>query len=151
MATKEKFKVTKTEEIELEFYAVRSKDGKWFRTKGYQGYGNSWVDDIAKARIYAKPGPATTQVTYWAKHYPQYGVPDLVRIKTGKVEYLDQSDAVKERIDKQKRKKLAQEISNSEYSINNYIQKSKIDQEYVDRMKSNIEKLKKELEELKKQ
>ncbi len=151
MAAKEKFKVTKTEEIELTFYAVRSKDGKWFRTKGYQGSGNSWVEDIARARIYAKPGPAMTQVTFWAKNYPQYGVPDLVRIKIGSVEYLDQSDEVKERILKQKRKKIAVEISNSEYRINNYIEKTKIDKNYVDREKANIERLKKELEELKNQ
>jgi hypothetical protein len=30
----------------ISFYAVCSKDGKFFRSKGYDGYGSNWVDSI---------------------------------------------------------------------------------------------------------
>lgn len=94
MAKKEDFTVTRVEEIPLNFYAVRSKDGKWLRAKGYGGSGNSWVDDISKAKIYPSTRGPKAQITFWANNYPQYGVPDLVRITVGKCEYLDQTERV---------------------------------------------------------
>jgi len=62
----------------LKFYAVRSQDGKWFRRKGLGGSGDSWVDELTKARIYNKPGPARAQISWWFSNYPSYGCPDLV-------------------------------------------------------------------------
>jgi len=95
MAKKEEFIVKSTEEVQLNFYAVRNKEGKWFRAKGFGGGGDSWVDNLSKARIYANPGPAKTQITFWAKQYPQYGTPNLVRITTGVLEVIDQEERVK--------------------------------------------------------
>lgn len=62
----------------VELYAVRSKDGKYLRTKGFGGYGESWVPDLSTAKIYTKPGPAKAQITYWGTKYPEFGVPDLL-------------------------------------------------------------------------
>ena len=45
----------------MKLYAVRSKDGKYFRAKGYGGYGESWVDDIKNARLYKKLSQAYKQ------------------------------------------------------------------------------------------
>lgn len=146
---KEDYIVKMTEESNLTFYAVKSLDGKWFRAKGYEGSGNSWVDDITKARIYAKPGPAMSQVTFWAKNYPQFGIPDLVRIKMGVLEYLDQTEEVKDKIFKQNKKKIQEEIDRAQYRINNHIERTKIDKSYVEREKADIEKLKKKLADLK--
>lgn len=149
MSKKEEFVITKTEEVNLNFYAVRSKDGKWFRSKGLYGSGESWVDDLTHAKIYSKPGPAKSQITFWAKNYPEYGVPDLVRITTGVCEYLDQTDRVKERILKIKEREIENNIRNSEYRINNYLQKTKWDHEYIEKEKINLEKYKQELKNLK--
>lgn len=151
MSKKEEFTVKKTEEIGLNFYAVRSQDGKWFRSKGYGGFGNSWVDDITKAKIYSKPGPAKTQITYWAKNYPEYGVPDLVRITTGVCEYLDQTERVKDRVQKIKIKEIEHKIRMSEYRINNYLQKTKWDKDYIEKEKNDLIKFKEELNKLKQQ
>ena len=102
MSKKEEFIIKKTEVLEMSFYAVRSQDGKWLRAKkhhnAYRGEfdsNGSWTDNIAEAKIYGKPGPAKSQVTFWGTNYPEYGVPDLVRIVSGKCEFLDQEDRVK--------------------------------------------------------
>lgn len=69
----------------LKYYAVRSKDGKFFRSKGYDPYGNdkrinSWVDDIKEAKLYKNPGPAKAIVTYFSTRWPQYGIPEIVEL-----------------------------------------------------------------------
>lgn len=92
----ENFIIKKTEQIELNFYAVRSQDGKWYRSTGYGGGGEHWVDDISKAKLYGNPRGANTVVTYWATHYPEYGIPDVVRVGINRLEYIDQTDRVTE-------------------------------------------------------
>jgi hypothetical protein len=145
------FVVKKTEQVDLNFYAVRSQDGKWFRSKGMNGYGESWVEDITKAKIYLKPGPAKAQITFWSKNYPEFGIPDLVRITTGVCEFLDQTDRVNSTIIKIKTRELEREIRSSEYRINNYIQKTKWDQEYIEKEKLKMDENIKELNKLKEQ
>lgn len=55
---KDELAVSRVETVRLDFYAVRNRDGKWLRSKGYGGFGKCWVDDISAAKIYGKPGPA---------------------------------------------------------------------------------------------
>jgi hypothetical protein len=38
--------------MNLKLYVVINKEGKYFRAKGRDGYGETWVSDIQKARIY---------------------------------------------------------------------------------------------------
>ena len=97
----ENFKVVHTEDSDIVFYAVKSQDGRWFRSKGYMGSGNSWVTDIMKAKFYTNPGPAKSQVTFWSKNYPEMGIPFLVRISLGKIEYIEQQDRVVKALEKQ--------------------------------------------------
>lgn len=47
----------------LNFYIVMNSDGQFFRAKGRGGYGQTWVEDPNKARIYAKIGPARAAIT----------------------------------------------------------------------------------------
>jgi len=70
-------------------YAVMNKEGKYFRNKGYGGYGKSWVDGLKKARIYSHPGPAKAQITYWAKTFPEYGIPVLVELRVKEMNIID--------------------------------------------------------------
>lgn len=67
--------------VYLTMYAVRNQEGKFFRAKGYGGYGNTWVDDLKKAKIYPRIGQARSRVTFFANTYPQYGIPDLVELR----------------------------------------------------------------------
>lgn len=114
------YQVTRVEEVPLNFYAVRSRDGKWLRAKGYGGSGESWVDDIHKAKIYGNPAPAKAQITFWARNYPQFGVPDLVRISTGRCEYLDQESRVQETVAKLELEKARREVRNLERWVRHY-------------------------------
>jgi hypothetical protein len=111
------FTVIRTEEIPLNFYAVRSKDGKWLRAKGYGGGGESWVEDIAKAKIYSNTRAPKSQITFWANKYPSFGVPDLVRITVGKCEYLDQSTRVKDNKIKKDVKEAETAVSRWTYNL----------------------------------
>ena len=104
------YPVTKVEEIPLNFYAVRSKDGKWLRAKGFGGSGESWVSGITKAKIYGSTRAPKAQITFWANNYPKFGVPDLVRITTGKCEYLDQTERVSDIKLKNKVKEADREV-----------------------------------------
>jgi hypothetical protein len=101
----------------LELYAVRNKEGQWFRRKGYGGYGKTWVDDFKLARIYAKPGPARGVVTFFATHYPDYGVPDIVVLKITSVEILDETERVAKAKAKRQKEIETREIRQREWEL----------------------------------
>ena len=62
----------------MKLYAVRNQEGKYFRAKGYGGYGNSWVKELEKAKLYSKLAQARSRVTWWYNAYPDYGICDIV-------------------------------------------------------------------------
>lgn len=68
--------------------------------QGYQGYGETWVTDMKSAKIYAKPGPAKTQVTFFAKKFPELPVPELVELVVTDIRVIDQVARVKKAINK---------------------------------------------------
>lgn len=78
----------------LKIYAVRNKEGLYFRAKGMNGYGPSWVEEIEKARTYTKPGPAKGVITWFAKNHPTFGVPDLIELHVNKIVVIDQGERV---------------------------------------------------------
>ena len=86
----------------LEFYLVRNKEGKWFRAKGYGGSGDSWVDEVKRARVYGRIGPARAQVNFWATNYPTYGVPEIVKLTVSGFTVMDETERVKKQIAKKK-------------------------------------------------
>jgi len=94
----------------ITFYAVRSKDGKYLRSKGYSGSGESWVDNLEKAKIWTKIGPANAQVTWWARTFPEYGIPDVIPLVASPGEPLNQDERVNKAIKKIKLEKLNQEL-----------------------------------------
>jgi hypothetical protein len=118
----------------IKFYAVRNKEGKWFRAKGYGGYGETWVEELNRARIYNKPSSARSQVTYFATNYATYGVPDLVEFSIGEIHILDES----QRVADSKRKK--------EITARNQVVWRR--QYEVDEAKRNLEAAQKKLKEL---
>lgn len=121
--------------VDLQFFAVRSKDGKWLRAKGYSGSGESWVTDISKAKIYGKIGPARAQVTFWSKHYPEYKIPEIVRFNVLTGEILNEEDRVKESI----RKKKIEEENRKARRLQNEI---KYREEQLEIHKQELKKLK---------
>jgi hypothetical protein len=75
-------------------YAVRNKKGEYFRAKGYDGYGTNWVNELHRARIYTREGPAKSIVTWYANNHPEYGIPELIKLVITKIEVVDQTKRV---------------------------------------------------------
>ncbi len=82
-------------------YAVINNEGKYFRNKGYGGYRDSWADNIDQARIYPKIAQAHAQITFWAKNYPEYGIPSLVEIEATVIRIIKQNDRVNGMLNKE--------------------------------------------------
>lgn len=62
----------------MKLYVVRNKEGKFFRSIGFGGSGVNWVDGLDKAKFYPKIGQAKSRCTFFAGHYPQFGVPEVL-------------------------------------------------------------------------
>jgi len=106
-----------TTPVDITVYLVRSQDGKWFRAKGMNGYGDSWVDDVKKARVYTKIGPARSCVTYWTRTYPKFGIPDIVELHSTTGVILNEKERVEKSIDKIKKEKIASELRNKQWRL----------------------------------
>lgn len=108
----------------LKFYVIVNSDGKFFRSKGYGGYGNNWVDELGKAKIYsANSGAAKAQVTYWAKNYPEYGVPKIIELTATITDVIDQRDRVKKSIEDKKIRELKRKEAIEKYKYNEALRK----------------------------
>lgn len=75
----------------LKLYAVQSPDGRWLRSKGYNGSGESWVESPQKAKYWANIGPAKAQITWWAANTKLTGelAPKLVVLTMAASEVID--------------------------------------------------------------
>lgn len=62
-------------------YAVRNSEGKWFRSKGYGGYGETWTADANKARLYGSLGQARSRRTFFVTRWPEFGAPEIVKFE----------------------------------------------------------------------
>lgn len=96
--------------LALKFYVVRNSEGKYFRSKGLHGYGKSWVEDVNKAKIYSKIGPARGQVSFWASMWPEFGIPELIEFGVGQAIVLDETERVKKVIAKKAQYRSQSEI-----------------------------------------
>jgi hypothetical protein len=99
----------------VKIYAVQNKEGKFFRAKGYGGSGESWTDDVKKARLYLKQAPASRTVSYFAEHWPEFGVPSLVELSVGEVKILDQTAVHEKRQQVKKKRADKQEALRAEW------------------------------------
>lgn len=73
--------------LNLTLYIVVNSKGQFFRAKGYEGSGQSWVDDINKARLYSKLSPARSVVTFYSKN-PKLPGPDIFKLSFGSCEIM---------------------------------------------------------------
>jgi hypothetical protein len=124
-------------EIDIEFFAVRNKDGKYFRNAGFGGIGN-WNDDIKKAKIYPQIGGARGRVTWFAKYYPEFGVPDIIKITANQAVVINES----ERVDRAIKKKEERELNRQKEQAK---RKLKAAEDEFARASKNLQKLKDEI------
>jgi hypothetical protein len=77
----------------LTFYVVRNKDGKYHR-KQTGIYADGWVSELKRAKVYTKKAPASSCVTFWAKNFSKYGIPELVPLNAILGQPIDQTERV---------------------------------------------------------
>lgn len=101
----------------LEFYVVRNKEGKYLRSKGYGGYGTSWVDDLKKAKVYNKRQGATGQITWWFSNFPDYGCPELIPLTATMGEPIPQEERVLKSIWKKELEKPKRDLTQAQKDV----------------------------------
>lgn len=100
----------KSEKTLLTMYMVKNKEGKYYRFKGRDGYGETWVSDIKRGKLYNKISPARAVVTFFVSTWPQYGIPDIVELHILKEVVLQETERVEKVIKKKKEEKAKYEI-----------------------------------------
>jgi len=108
---------TTLENVKLILYAVRNKEGKWFRSKGQNGYGKSWVDSIENAKIYTKIGQARSRVSFWANAFPDYGIPDLIKIHATSFEVVEETTRVKKVKEKKDKAEAERNLRHKKWEV----------------------------------
>lgn len=109
----------------LKMYAVQNLEGKYFRSKGYQGYGKNWVDELDKAKIYAKLGQARARVTWFSTNHSEYGIPNIVILSVTMITILNEEERVNKSINKKqnveenrKKRRAKRDLENAEFILN---------------------------------
>lgn len=94
----------------LTFYAIRRKDGKFFK-KYSSTYNDNFIDNIGKAKIYTKPGPAKSRITVLSKRHPLEEKADLVELHITNISIFDEATFKKMK----KSSKLPKNSAKNEY------------------------------------
>ena len=103
--------------MNLKLYVIKNKEGKYFRAKGRDGSGDSWVADPVNARIYSKIGPARGVVSWFAKTFPSFGVPEIHELNITSTTLLDETSRVKKALEQKIRKEELRNKRQLEYKI----------------------------------
>lgn len=109
----------------MNLFVLRNREGKFFKSKGYGGYGPSWRDGIENAKFYTKIGPAKAQVTYWFKNHPEFGCPELLVFDCdpAKATILNMESQTKQAMKKGELEKARQVVREAEYDLNRKIER----------------------------
>ena len=120
----------------LILYAVQNRDGKFFRAKGYGGSGETWVDELKGARIYSRPGPARSQVTFFSSSYPSFGVPKLVELHVTAVVEKDETKRVQKSQDRKAIKEEERRVRHAQWEKEQAQRKLNEAQETLNRIRA---------------
>lgn len=103
----------------MKLYVVRNKEGKFFRSIGYGGTGANWVEGLDKAKFYTKIGQAKSRCTYFAGHYPQFGVPEVLEFDLNTITpvVISMEQHVTKSIKSKRLAELRLQISNRTYDL----------------------------------
>lgn len=101
----------------LVLYVVRNSDGKFFRSKGYRGYGESWVDSISEAKIYGKTSGARGVITFFSKNYPGFPTPELIRLTVTDAFVMDEKSRVQKAKEKIALAEQKRELRNAKETL----------------------------------
>lgn len=85
----------------VRFYAVRNKDGLWFKKSERSYYNDNWVKEFEKARIYTRIVDARRVVTTVRG---DDDIPDIIVFKVTEVRTIDDSERQDIRQDKEEKR-----------------------------------------------
>ena len=101
----------------MEFFVLQNEKGQFFRRKGYGGSGDTWVDSLDTARVWAKIGGARSVSSYFYNAYPKYPPLKIVKLTVSAAEIIDDSA----RLEKARIKKIkaaeARKLQESKYRL----------------------------------
>lgn len=106
----------------LELYVVRSPDGLFFRAKGRGGYGEQWVTDIKKAKIYTRIGPARSRVTIFSNIH---GSPKIIKLIVKETKEVNEIQRVKKAKESKAKKELLHKKRMLEYQRKSLLEQEK--------------------------
>lgn len=119
----------------LSVYAIRNYDGKWFRANGQSGYGDTWVDDLVKAKLYPRISQARSRVTYFANANRELPVPQLVEFVVTEMRVMDEAA----RVDNARKQKDLREVqrqrADARWALENAQRDLARAQEKIDRLR----------------
>ena len=96
----------------MKLYAVRNKEGKFFKNKGYGGYGPTWREKLEDAKFYSKIGQAKSRVTFFFNAYPEYGCPEILEfdLEVAAAKIINMEQATQKSIQNIKKKELVRKM-----------------------------------------
>lgn len=116
-------------------YVVRNSSGQFFRAKGYGGGGDTWVNDINKAKIYGKIGGARGTITWFANNYPNYPTPELIKLTVTGMEVIDETERVRKAKEKKAKAEAERQKANAERALKDAEENFKRAKNTLDRLK----------------
>lgn len=120
MKNKNEYIIKSTEQIELNFWAIRNSKGEFYGNSGFS-------KDMSRAKVYASPGPAKSLITKmmgrtWS---PLIEAPDLVHITMGTCNFIDQTERTNVSVKQAKISRLEKCIKTYEYYVSKYKDQSR--------------------------
>lgn len=94
----------------MKVYIVKNQSNQYFRAKGRDGYGETWVSELENAKIYTKIGQAKSRVTYFYKSYPQYGCPVILEFELANPNEIDMKGETDKKILRAERQRLQRTV-----------------------------------------
>jgi len=94
-------------EVNLVMYAIRNSNGLFF--KSVNEINGEWVKDINKAKVYKNTSGPRTMITYFNNAYPNYPLPELIKLTLTRIEVINEEARIKENKIKKERLKLVRE------------------------------------------
>ena len=96
--------------VPLKVYAVVNSSGQLLRRIGYGGSGGAWTDDVKDARLWFRISAARAQVTWWAKNYPEYPLPNILEFSLHRGVLINEQERVQKSIQKAKERIETREL-----------------------------------------
>jgi hypothetical protein len=125
----------------LKMYAVRNSDGLYFRARGYSGYGKMWVEDLKFAKIYGKPGPARSRITYFSRHYKDYPPAELIELRITEIVVVDETSRLNKVNNAHKRRESEQKLQEAREELRSARENAQHAEAELDRARKKAQRL----------